>query len=238
MAEPESGRPVLLDGVTKAFRGHLGIGRTIAVDGLSLSAEPGEIFGLVGPNEAGKTTTLRCIAGIFPPGDGRILLDGHDLRDMKLSSLAGQIGMVTQETYLFHDTIRNNLLYARPDATEDEVWAALEAAQVERLEGPLDAPARHQAQRHAGEDRRQPGEDRRQPAAAHQRVQQLLELPQGQRAGRGGGPAHAAGRRATDARSPARAERIEHRQDAGTTERAVAAGVSRSSVTCRHLQHP
>ena len=67
--------PVFLEGVTKTFRGHLGIGRTVAVDGLSLSSEPGEIFGLVGPNGAGKTTTLKMMLGLIRAdrGDVRLL---------------------------------------------------------------------------------------------------------------------------------------------------------------------
>ena len=73
---------------------------------------------------------LHLIAGLYDPTEGRITLDSHDLRDVSLESLANQIGMVTQETYLFHDTVRANLLYARPEATEAELESAIEAAQL------------------------------------------------------------------------------------------------------------
>ncbi|RMG90004.1 MAG: ATP-binding cassette domain-containing protein, partial [Chloroflexi bacterium] len=92
--------------------------------------QPGQLVALVGPSGAGKTTLTYLIPRLYDPNEGRILLDGHDLRDVTLKSLATQIGMVTQETYLFHDTIRTNLLYARLDATEDELVAACRAANI------------------------------------------------------------------------------------------------------------
>jgi ATP-binding cassette, subfamily B, bacterial len=70
------------------------------------------------------------IPRLYDPTSGRILLDGHDLRDLTLASLTAQVGMVTQETYLFHDTIRTNLLYARLDATQSEIEAAAKAANI------------------------------------------------------------------------------------------------------------
>ena len=70
---------------------------------------------MVGPSGAGKTTLTYLLPRLYDPTEGRILLDGHDLRDITIDSLAAQIGMVTQETHLFHDTIRANLLYGRPD---------------------------------------------------------------------------------------------------------------------------
>jgi ATP-binding cassette subfamily B protein len=85
---------------------------------------------LVGPSGAGKTTMTYLIPRLYDPTEGRILLDGHDLRDVTLESLSRQIGMVTQETYLFHDTIRTNLLYARLDASQAEVIAAARAANI------------------------------------------------------------------------------------------------------------
>lgn len=78
----------------------------------------------------GKTTLTYLIPRLYDPTAGRILLDGHDLRDVSLASLTSQIGMVTQETYLFHDTIRTNLLYARLDATQRELEAAAKAANI------------------------------------------------------------------------------------------------------------
>src|SRR5690606_31775262 len=104
--------------------------RELALEDISFSIEPGELVALVGPSGAGKTTLTYLIPRLYDPTEGRILLDGHDLRDLTLDSLADNIGMVTQETYLFHDTILTNLLYARMDATPEEVEAACRAANI------------------------------------------------------------------------------------------------------------
>jgi ATP-binding cassette, subfamily B, bacterial len=101
-----------------------------ALEELSFTVEPGQLAALVGPSGAGKTTTTYLLPRLYDPTGGRILLDGHDLRDLRLESLTANIGMVTQETYLFHDTIRANLLYARPDATQAEIEAASRAANI------------------------------------------------------------------------------------------------------------
>jgi ATP-binding cassette subfamily B protein len=84
----------------------------------------------VGPSGAGKTTITYLMPRLYDPTEGRILLDGNDLRDVSLESLADQIGMVTQESYLFHDTVRANLLYAKQDATQAELEAAARAANI------------------------------------------------------------------------------------------------------------
>jgi ATP-binding cassette subfamily B protein len=104
--------------------------RRLALESVSFRIEPGQLAALVGPSGAGKTTITYLIPRLYDPEAGRILLDGHDLRDISLRSLARNIGMVTQETYLFHDTILTNLLYARPDATQAEVEAACRAANI------------------------------------------------------------------------------------------------------------
>jgi ATP-binding cassette, subfamily B, bacterial len=104
--------------------------RETALENISFSAKPGQLVALVGPSGAGKTTLTYLIPRLYDPVSGRILLDGRDLRDVSLTSLTNQIGMVTQETHLFHDTILTNLLYARLDASQDEVEAAARAANI------------------------------------------------------------------------------------------------------------
>jgi ATP-binding cassette subfamily B protein len=104
--------------------------RRIALTDVDFHIEPGQLVALVGPSGAGKTTITYLIPRLYDPTGGRVLIDGHDLRDVTLNSLADNIGMVTQETYLFYDTIRANLLYARPDATEAEMIAAARAANI------------------------------------------------------------------------------------------------------------
>jgi ATP-binding cassette, subfamily B, bacterial len=104
--------------------------RDQALNHISFHIQPGQLVALVGPSGAGKTTMTYLIPRLYDPTEGRILLDGYDLRDVTLDSLASHIGMVTQETYLFHDTIRTNLLYARLDATQAEIEAACKAANI------------------------------------------------------------------------------------------------------------
>jgi len=107
--------------------------REVALEGVSFIARPGQLIALVGPSGAGKTTMTYLIPRLYDPTDGVIRIDGHDLRDLTLDSLAAAIGMVTQETYLFHDTIRTNLTYAKMDATQAEIEAAARAANIHQF---------------------------------------------------------------------------------------------------------
>jgi ATP-binding cassette subfamily B protein len=97
---------------------------------VSFEARPGELVALVGPSGAGKTTTTYLIPRLYDVTDGRVSIDGHDVRQVKLESLGRLIGFVTQETYLFHASIRENLLFAKPDATDADLEAAARAAAI------------------------------------------------------------------------------------------------------------
>jgi ATP-binding cassette subfamily B protein len=104
--------------------------RRWALKDLSFEIEPGRLVALVGPSGGGKTTLTYLLPRLYDPTEGRITIDGHDLRDVTQESLAAQMGMVTQETYLFHDTIRANLIFARQDATDKELEIATKAANI------------------------------------------------------------------------------------------------------------
>ncbi|CAB4585699.1 MAG: ATP-binding cassette domain-containing protein [Actinobacteria bacterium] len=100
---------------------------------LSFIAEPGTLTALVGPSGAGKTTISALIPRLYDVTSGSISIDGHDIRDLTLESLRNSIGVVMQDAHLFHETIAENLRYAKSDATEDEMKAACEAAQIWKL---------------------------------------------------------------------------------------------------------
>jgi ATP-binding cassette subfamily B protein len=121
--EGRDGRP---DGNGK----HAASPRRRALEDISFSAAPGRLVALVGPSGAGKTTVSYLVPRLYDPTEGSVTLDGIDIREIALESLSSAIGMVMQETYLFHDTIRANLLYARPDASEAELDSACDAANI------------------------------------------------------------------------------------------------------------
>ena len=101
-----------------------------ALENINFSIEPGELIALVGPSGAGKTTATYLIPRLYDPTSGQVIIDGHDIRDLTLHSLADNIGMVTQETFLFYDTIKANLLYANPEANDQEMKAAAKVANI------------------------------------------------------------------------------------------------------------
>jgi ATP-binding cassette subfamily B protein len=103
-------------------------GRLWTLEDVDLEIEPGQLAALVGPSGAGKTTVTYLVPRFYDVDLGAVEIDGIDVREIKLASLGDIIGMVTQETYLFHTSVRQNLLYGRPDATQEEIEAAARAA--------------------------------------------------------------------------------------------------------------
>jgi ATP-binding cassette subfamily B protein len=115
--------------------------RDVALEGVSFKASSGQLVALVGPSGAGKTTVTYLIPRLYDPSSGVIRIDGIDVKEVTLDSLATAIGMVTQENYLFHDTIHTNLVYAKPDATQTEIEAAAKAANIHQFI--MDLPDRY-----------------------------------------------------------------------------------------------
>jgi ATP-binding cassette subfamily B protein len=101
--------------------------------GVSFPVEPGQMVALVGPSGAGKSTTSMLVSRIYDVTDGSVLVNGVDVRDASLDSLRQAIGVVTQDAHLFHETIAENLRYARPEADDEDLWDALRGAQVADL---------------------------------------------------------------------------------------------------------
>jgi ATP-binding cassette subfamily B protein len=97
---------------------------------VSLHALPGQTVALVGPSGGGKTTMLGLVSRLYDVSDGAVRIDGHDVRDLTLASLSAAVGVVSQDPHMFHDTVRANLRFARPDASDAEIKAACRAAQI------------------------------------------------------------------------------------------------------------
>ena len=116
-------------------------GATIQDDGpppwilhdVSFEVAPGELIALVGPSGAGKTTTALLVPRVYDVAEGRVTVDGVDVRELTLESLRASVGMVMQDPHLFHESNRANLRYARPDATDDELVEACRRARIHDL---------------------------------------------------------------------------------------------------------
>jgi ATP-binding cassette subfamily B protein len=104
--------------------------RPFGLENISFDARPGELVALVGPSGSGKTTTTYLIPRLYDANTGSVQIDGHDVRGITLESLGREIGVVTQETYLFHNSVIENLRYAKPEATPDQIEAAARAAAI------------------------------------------------------------------------------------------------------------
>ena len=116
----------------------------LVLDDLTLTIEPGETLAVVGPTGAGKSTVAKLVTRFYDPTNGAVRIDGHDLRGVTIESLRSQLGVVPQEPFLFNGSIRDNVAFARPDATEEEVLEACRAVGllnlVERSSDGVDAP--------------------------------------------------------------------------------------------------
>jgi ATP-binding cassette subfamily B protein len=104
--------------------------REWTLDGVDIDIRPGQLAALVGPSGAGKTTITYLVPRLYDVQEGSVMIDGIDVRGIALESIGNTVGVVTQETYLFHTTIRRNLLYGRPDARQEELEAAARAANI------------------------------------------------------------------------------------------------------------
>jgi ATP-binding cassette subfamily B protein len=142
-----------LEGVARPETG----GGVPVLHDVSFTADVGRMVALVGPSGAGKTTVTHLVARLYDVTSGAVRVGGHDVRDVSLQSLEDAVGYVTQDAHLFHDTIRANMHYARPDADDRDIWSSLEAAQiadtVRRLPDGLDTVVGDRGYRLSGGER-------------------------------------------------------------------------------------
>lgn len=124
--------PAEIRGVTEFDHVHFHYPETdvASLGDIDFRAEPGQLIAFVGPSGAGKSTILQLVARLYDPDEGAVRIDDVDLRDLSFASLAETVGFVTQESYLFAGTLRDNIAYGRPDASDDEVTAAAEMAAI------------------------------------------------------------------------------------------------------------
>jgi ABC-type multidrug transport system fused ATPase/permease subunit len=131
-ALPAGGGRVRMEGVTLRYDG-----AEPSLTGIDLDVEPGRTVALVGPTASGKTSLVGLIARLYDPSEGRVLIDGADVKDVDLASLRAEIAFVADDSFLFSDTVAGNIAYARPDATPEQIEAAARRAQahdfIERL---------------------------------------------------------------------------------------------------------
>jgi ATP-binding cassette subfamily B protein len=116
-----------------AIREQVDRGDDPVLKGVSFAVKPGQLVALVGHSGAGKTTMTGLVPRLYDVMEGSVRIGGHDVREVSLDSLHRVVGVVTQDPHMFHDTIRENLLYAAPGATDEEMWNAIEGAQVATL---------------------------------------------------------------------------------------------------------
>ncbi|MCZ8523534.1 MULTISPECIES: ABC transporter ATP-binding protein [Paenibacillus] len=110
-----------------------------ALRGISFEAAPGEVVAIVGPSGAGKSTLIGMLARLYDPTEGEVAVDGYDIRGVTLESLRSQVAFVTQESFLFHASVRDNLLFARPDASQEEIEEACRQAYIHEVVASLPA---------------------------------------------------------------------------------------------------
>jgi ATP-binding cassette, subfamily B, bacterial len=127
-AEPDVAAELATEGGEPVAVPQIEFVQPFALEGIDFDAAPGELVALVGPSGSGKTTTTYLIPRLYDVDSGAVEIDGVDVRRIKLASLGRIVGVVTQETYLFHASVRENLRYAKPDATDEELHDAARAA--------------------------------------------------------------------------------------------------------------